>query len=104
MIWKYYYYCNFTPAVAKITICLQKQLKLFMDQNDLVFFSCVLHVYDNLACVPSVLLNKNYNMKVKYLELSTILLAFSALQSPCAVYLQFLFCSEVVSDWQLTSN
>lgn len=42
-------------------------------------------------------------MKIKYLELSSILLAFSTPQSPGGVYLQFLLCSGV-ADWQLTNN
>lgn len=39
-------------------------------------------------------------MKIKYLEL---LLAFSPLQSPGVVYLQFPLCSGVAA-WQLTNN
>lgn len=42
-------------------------------------------------------------MKIKHLELSGILLAFSALQSPGVVYLQFLLCSGVAT-WQVANN
>lgn len=78
-----------------------------MDQSDLGFFQLCFACWwfaDSRTGVSSVFLNQNYNIKIKYLELSSIFHDSSTLQSPGVVYLQFLLCSGVVAAWQLTSN
>lgn len=106
LIWKYCCYCNFTPAVAKITISVYKNSSTYLWIRVTQYFSVMFCMFvicqQPYWCLLSTFY-KNYSIKIKYLELSSILLPFSTLQSPGVVYLQFLLCSGV-ADWQLTND